>query len=258
MLKKSFIFALLFAAYAPSANAFLEYCQDIRLPEGYRFVDEKFPLCNFEENLSVVAQNGRYGFADDVGSIVIPAQFEEAYNFQDGLALIKHGGKYGYIFANGMLAIAPVFEDAWGFNDGVAKVSVKGKVGFINKQGKLITPMFDDSKDWFESGVVAVFNKAVNQWGMIDKAGRLIVPYSYERIDEPSNGRVLVAKKMAVDKDELRFGYLGLAGEVVIAPSFSAGSPFKNGVAEVITADGQIQFINTQGKVVDKKVNFEY
>lgn len=247
--------------FANTANAFLDYCQDIALPDGYAISDERFPLCQFEAGLTVVSTGtpAKYGFANEQGKLIIPAIFDEAYNFQNDLALIKQNGKYGYINPQGNTVIAPAFADAWGFNDDLAKVSIDNKIGFINKQGELvIKPQFDDSKDWFESGVLAVFDKTARKWGMINKTGKLITPYAYDFMDEPKSGRVLVGKNMFGGEDGVRFGYLDLVGNVAIAPMFKSAKPFKNGIAEVITDSNEKKLINTQGKIINQKMNFDY
>lgn len=262
-MKKTFIYILSLATctMVQSANGFLDYCQDIALPTGYTFSDEKMPLCNFEEGLTLVAtgEPPKYGFANEQGKIVIAAIFDEAYNFQNGLALVKQNGKYGYLDPTGRTIVAPIYDDAWGFNNDMAKVSVGGKIGFINKQGELvIKPTFDDSKDWFESGVVPVFNKTQRRWGLINKSGKLITPYAYEFMDEPKSGRILVGKNMFGNEDGVRFGYLDLQGNVIITPTFKSATPFNKGIAEVVTDTNEKKLINTQGKIVERKMSFDY
>lgn len=261
MHKKFLLLSLVLLSIQP-ANAFLEYCQDIALPTGFAFADEKFPLCNFEEGLTVVSYQDiageRFGFANAQGQIIIAPTFEESYNFQDGLALVRQNGRYGYINPNNQFVIAPQFEDAWGFNNGLAKITINGKIGFIDKAGTpIISPQFDDSHDWFSQGVAGVFSQGANKWGLIDRTGRLIAPYAYEMIDEPAFGRILVGKLMATDKTGVRFGYLDTTGNIAIAPQFERAKPFKNGIAEVVLNNQKI-FINTQGNKVEVKADFDY
>lgn len=256
---KKFLFVALVLAVATPAYALLEYCQDIALPTGYAFVDEKFPLCNFEENLTVVslksATGEKFGFANEQGQIIINANFDEAYNFQDGLALVRQGTQYGYINPTGAFVIKPTFADAWGFSDGLAKVAVNDKIGFINKQGNLvIAPNFDDSHDWFASGVAGVFDKHRNQWGLIDKTGKLITPFAYDTMGEPANGRILVSKKMS---DKTQYGYLSLDGNVAIQAQFDTAKKFANGVA-LVGQDNDKFYINPMGDKIEKKADFDY
>lgn len=43
--------------------------------------------------LYVVNVNGKYGYIDKTGKIIITPQFDEAYPFSEGLASVKIGGK---------------------------------------------------------------------------------------------------------------------------------------------------------------------
>lgn len=48
---------------------------------------------------------------------MIDCQYEDARQFQEGLAPVKADGKWGYINAAGEMVITPVFEDAYPFNE---------------------------------------------------------------------------------------------------------------------------------------------
>ena len=49
---------------------------------------------------------------------------------------IKKDGKYGYINEKGEVVIQPKYEFANQFYDGLASVKIEGKKGFIDKGGK--------------------------------------------------------------------------------------------------------------------------
>ncbi|MCI5627527.1 MAG: WG repeat-containing protein [Porphyromonadaceae bacterium] len=90
-----------------------------------------------------------YGFEDQNGNMVIPAQFNNVMEFSHGLAAVCVQGKWGYIDPQGTLVIQPQFDNAGYFSEDLAKVRVNGKYGFIDRTGKfVIEPMFDDASQF--------------------------------------------------------------------------------------------------------------
>ncbi len=55
---------------------------------------------NFSEGLAAVEINGKWGFVDKTGKLVIPAIFESCGNFHEGLAWVRVNNLYGYIKYN--------------------------------------------------------------------------------------------------------------------------------------------------------------
>ncbi|HEY9296759.1 MAG TPA: WG repeat-containing protein, partial [Phormidium sp.] len=95
-----------------------------------------------------VKQNGKYGYIDQSGKVVITAQFDEAFDFSEGMAKVKIADKFGYIDRTGKTVISPQFDDADDFSEGLAGVMTDGKMGFIDNTGQMIiTPQFDDAED---------------------------------------------------------------------------------------------------------------
>ena len=59
----------------------------------------------------------KFGYIDEGGNVVIPAQFQQAGNFQYQVACVLDGvsGKYGYISKSGQYQISPQFDQASDF-----------------------------------------------------------------------------------------------------------------------------------------------
>jgi hypothetical protein len=70
---------------------------------------------------------GRIGFLDKNGEVVIPAKYNFAESFHEGLASVKLNGKYGFIDKTGKEIIPPKYDDAGSFNEGLASVKLNGK-----------------------------------------------------------------------------------------------------------------------------------
>lgn len=103
-------------------------------------LDEKDSLRNFTDDnalLSPLKVDGRFGYKDLEGNIVIAPQFDEVGNFSEGLAKVKLGSKWGYIDANGGLAIDTKFDEASDFKNGIASIRNDNKCGIMDKNGNI-------------------------------------------------------------------------------------------------------------------------
>jgi hypothetical protein len=83
-------------------------------------------------HLHPVTINGRAGYINQKGKLIIQPQFETAGEFSEGLAPVRTAGKWGYVNRQGTLTIPPQFDMADPFSkDGLALVASAGKLGFI-------------------------------------------------------------------------------------------------------------------------------
>ena len=111
-----------------------------------------YPLCpTFSEGLAWVCnKEGKFGYIDKTGKVVIPFRYEACYDegselyyqqpcydFHEGLARIcdKTTEKYGYIDREGNEVFPCQFGYAEDINEGVARVELEGQYGFIDAKG---------------------------------------------------------------------------------------------------------------------------
>ena len=75
-------------------------------------------------------------------------KFEDAKPFfEDSITAVKLNGKWGFINKEGVLIIEPEYEDAQPFGNGLGAVKIDGKWGFVNKSNRLlIENEFEDVK----------------------------------------------------------------------------------------------------------------
>ena len=107
----------------------------------------------FNDDLARFQADGKFGYFDKSGMIVIEAKFDKADPFSEGMAAVCTGGhyvteegktryvggKWGYVDVNGELAIEPVYSSATAFQDGKAKVKSGESTKYINKSGKTVS-----------------------------------------------------------------------------------------------------------------------
>ena len=120
----------------------------------------------------IMKDNGKCGFIDKKGKIVISCEWNYVSNFYDGLACVQDdNSKYGFIDKKGKLVIPCEWEYADDFSEGLARVKNDNyKFGFIDKLGKLVIQCVWDGAWNFSDGLVRVWNN--NGEGFIDKTGK--------------------------------------------------------------------------------------
>ena len=130
-------------------------------------------------------ENGKYGFKDNKGNVVIPHQFHFAHDFSDGMAIVVNEiGEVGYINTKGELAIPYQYDtmaesDGNNFHEGLCAVVVDGShewVSYIDKTGKLaFEGVFSYGGD-FSEGLAAVKTTGENsRSGYIDHDGKMVI-----------------------------------------------------------------------------------
>lgn len=70
------------------------------------------------EGMAAVERNGKWGFMDYQGDMVIEPQYEDARSFCNGYAAVKQGGRWGFINEQGTMVIEPQFSETKDFSNG--------------------------------------------------------------------------------------------------------------------------------------------
>ena len=90
-------------------------------------------------------------------------------------------GKYGFIDPDGKIVIFPIFEEAGFFwNREYAVVTLNGKKGWIKKDGSyLVEPLYDDTfhhRKWIE-----VYKDG--KYGVLSADGKMIAPCIFDQLE---------------------------------------------------------------------------
>lgn len=102
-------------------------------------------------------------------------------------------GKYGFVDREGNIVIAPQFDSIRSFENGMAGVCIGFKKGFVNYKGEYIIPAeYDHAYRFDKHGLCIVskfgeYDRLLN--GIIDKSGNVIAPLAYEEIEILSKDR---------------------------------------------------------------------
>jgi hypothetical protein len=199
-----------------------------------------------------VAKDGKYGYIDKIGRMVIPPQYDDAGKYSEGLAAVRvylvisgqHSGKWGYIDKTGQMVIPPQYYWAYNFSEGLAAVEVQmDKWGFIDQTGKMVIPpqySYVFLNSGFSEGLAAV--RVSDRWGYIDKTGQMVVPTQYGGADAFSEG-------LAAVYTGGKRGYIDKTGKMVIPPQYTGAEEFSEGLAAVRVGD-KSGYIDKTGKYV--------
>jgi hypothetical protein len=181
----------------------------------------------FNNGMARVRVGDKFFFIDKLGNQETRA-FDGAYDFHEELAAVMIGENVGYIRRDGTFAIPAVNGSASGidFSEGVAAIRVRGKVGFMDKTGSIvIEPQFDDVYP-FSDGLAAV--QVGYKWGYVDHSGRIVIPIKF------SIGHMFSEGVASVELDA-KWEYINRNGGYAIPPVFDSAMPFCGGVALVET-----------------------
>ncbi|XZG70733.1 WG repeat-containing protein [Chitinibacteraceae bacterium HSL-7] len=154
----------------------------------------------------------RVHFINRSGDVVLtPALdrvFDSVFGFgPEGLAMVVQDGRYGFIDHRGSVVVAPHYADLADLRGGLARVEIDGRYGFINRHGALqIAARFGDASSFMPCGLAIVSDDAGERWGCINAGGELVIPCVFEDIQFGLHPTVLEASRDGCD------GYIDLAG----------------------------------------------
>lgn len=171
-----------------------------------------------ESNLFAFERNGRVGFIDAKGKVVvepvIAAPIEDVGDFSDGLARVDH---QGYVDEAGRFIIRKNFWSESDFSDGLAQVVVKDQSDQSGRTGLLI--------DTTGSTVARLSASRIGEY-----SGGLA---AYESQGRPSVRQFEPGNIVYRDYPGLK-GFVDRTGRIVIQPTFAEVGPFVEGLARAV------------------------
>lgn len=212
-----------------------------------------------EKGMIFAELKNKYGYIDIHQNIIVPFDYDELTLFSQELACVKKNGKFGFIDRKGKVVISIQFEDETYFQKtGLAQVKKNGLYGFINKKGKEIIPIIYQNADEGTSDSLVSLNKR-GKWAFFDSFGKQKTEFIYDEIALTSidingesestfwkNGLILVRKngKVAYLDKNLK--------EIIPFGKYDFGERFNQNRIAIISKNHKYGIINEFGKEIVK------
>lgn len=168
--------------------------------------------------------NGKFGYLNTDGDLVIPLEYEYASSFCDGVAIVRQSEKYGLIDVYNKVVVPMVYEGIKSPSENRYPVK-KGKLfGLMDAEEKLLLDYkytnlsflktgglkaqlnsgwrYLDPIDYKESRQVyedlnsfsedVIRFKLDGKWGLMDVAGKVLLQNNYARINSLSKGSAII------------------------------------------------------------------
>ena len=191
-------------------------------------------------SLFIVKKNGKYGYINRDGKVVIDFQFDAARDFSEGMAGICVGP-------------CKFFSDN-PRDDFSLDQTFQGLYGFIDTQGKLvINPRFTVVGQFSHglaaaaTGELKMKGSAALKLGYIDRTGAFVIPPQFQTAGGFDEGGFACVSIMT--GPESRYGFIDANGKFVINPQLYSASGFDRGLAAVIEKPGMTSsYIDRAGR----------
>ncbi len=174
------------------------------LEQKYSFIEGVIFETEPKNELVLIEQNNKIGYADKTGKIVVAPlysniedNFSEIYYAKKGISEVKNGHLIGYINHLGK-EILPLdfskvnnFYGIYDVKDAVTVAQKKNKkYGTIDRHNNTIIPFEYDFIGMDKRNDTLSFVKQNNKWGVINPFGKTVVPFHYSSVkylQKPNN-----------------------------------------------------------------------
>jgi WG containing repeat len=212
-----------------------------------------------QPRLRPIQKDGKWGFIDKTGKVVIEPQFYWVEEFSEDLASFEiEDGKHGYIDETGKVVVEPVFDRAEDFSEGLAPVAKDFKWGYIDKSGKIVIPLQFQYAYRFKDGIAAVTiplkesdgdANAFDITAFIDKTGKQILPPIKSVLNPRTSSGFLFIKQVFPVGEAPNPYILDKTGKVIIEAEDINLDGFREGLTPV-KKNKKWGYIDTSGKFV--------
>ena len=214
-------------------------------------------FCN---DLGAVKSNGKWGFIDATGAVVIPPQFDSVGQFtEDGLCYVEEGEKIYYINMAGekSFELSDRYDLSFNFHCGRAIVRSYDEngewcIGCIDTNGVEVIPCQYYHIGTFQDGFARIMEPDGDDdyvCGAINTDGEIIIPLQYENVGELSDG--LIQAYMKSEDGKRIYHYYDTKGNLVLQfDEYKGMGDYSCGLASVSLDGKKYGCIDKNGELV--------
>lgn len=201
----------------------------------------------YSDGLLAFKDNGKYGYMDLTGKVIIPALYDNINPFTGGLGGVRLNGYWGFVDKTNKMIIAPQFDSIGIFNNGLCNVSKDGVEYYIDTKGKKAFEKDFLNADSFISNVAVV--ETEKGYSLINTSGAIITETFFDNIFIDDIKTWLETGLIIAELGDKK-GYIsGITGETIIFPTYNQVSVFNEGVCTVINGD-KYGAMDATGKII--------
>lgn len=223
---------------------------------SYRLWNKQTTITTETEELYLIKENGKYGYINKYGDVIIPSQFDNAsaYSFFYGdVTVVSTGEKEGLIDRKGKYIIDPVYDNLSVLS--TDRIIAKTEEGYllIDYDGNLVNELQFDEISSSRTGDLIRFNND-GKYGFIDRHGNVVIESQFENC-----GEIFECNRCWFIENE-KYGFINSEGVKIITPQYAnLGSHYKYGFQEnlaLMSDSEKIICIDTIG-IVRFEINAE-
>jgi hypothetical protein len=183
-----------------------------------------------------IVENGKVGYIDQEGKVVIQPVYLNGADFSEGLAAVRLNGKYGFIDISGNWIIPAKYDFSTSFEFGFASAYIDGEVQLIDKRGQCVLKNSNYRFINLISQNRAIVVTKKSKYELIDiPTGKNLLKQSLDRISEFSDGvAVVFAEKESKKAYTSDYGVIDTNGRFIVSMGkYSEIKNFRNGYSLV-------------------------
>lgn len=189
--------------------------------------------------LSMVWKGGKVGLVNPAGEFVLPCEYDDIDpEIRSGLFAVNvgslydeetdtyHPGLWGFVTLNGQAVTEIAYDAVGAFHEGWAMVRKDYQSNWINAKGEYLLPKWGRQGGDFSEGLAPVKPDSIQQWGYLDRQGKIVIEPRFDRAGHFQEGIALVS-----ENDQL--GYLQRNGQYLVEPAYTQVQAFVGDYAVV-------------------------